>query len=116
MIEGEKWFSSNAKYAAFFLVIAVTDPDKPLTERMSMFVVPAETPGIEILRNVAILGDLDPEDGDHGYVRYNQVRVPLDHMLGEPGRGLQGRPGAARRRPGPPCDAHRRACASARSR
>jgi acyl-CoA dehydrogenase len=89
VIEGEKWFSSNAKYASFYLVIAVTDPDKPLTERMSMFVVPAETPGIEILRNVAIVGDPDPENGDHGYVRYNRVRIPFDHMLGERGGGFK---------------------------
>jgi acyl-CoA dehydrogenase len=89
VIEGEKWFSSNAKFAAFYLVIAVTDPGKPLTERMSMFIVPAETPGIEIVRNVAILGDTDPENGDHGHVRYNRVRIPLDHMLGGQGEGFK---------------------------
>ena len=89
VIDGEKWFSSNAKFASFLLVIAVTDPDKPLTERMSMFIVPAETPGIEIIRNVAIAGDSDPEDGHHGHIRYNQVRIPLDHMLGERGGGFK---------------------------
>lgn len=89
VIEGEKWFSSNAKLASFLLVIAVTDPDKPLTERMSMFIVPAETPGIDILRNVAIAGESDPEDGHHAHIRYNQVRVPLDHMLGERGGGFK---------------------------
>jgi acyl-CoA dehydrogenase len=114
VIEGEKWFSSNAKYAAFFLVIAVTDPDKPLTERMSMFVVPAETPGIEIIRNVAILGDTDPENGDHGHVRYNQVRIPLDHMLGDPGEGFRWRrPGSAAAGSTTPCAPS--GCASARS-
>lgn len=89
VIEGEKWFSSNARFAAFLLVIAVTDPDKPLTERMSMFIVPAETPGIEIIRNVAIAGDFDPENGHHAHIRYNRVRVPLDHMLGERGGGFR---------------------------
>jgi acyl-CoA dehydrogenase len=89
VIEGEKWFSSNAKFAEFLLVIAVTDPDAPLTERMSMFIVPADTPGLEILRNVAIAGDRDPEDGHHAHIRYNRVRVPLDHMLGKPGEGFK---------------------------
>jgi len=89
VLEGEKWFSSNAKFAAFLLVIAVTDADKPLTERMSMFIVPTETPGIEILRNVAIAGDTDPENGHHAHIRYNQVRIPLDHMLGERGGGFK---------------------------
>jgi acyl-CoA dehydrogenase len=89
VIEGEKWFSSNAKFAEFLLVIAATDPDAPLTTRMSMFIVPAKTPGIEILRNVAIAGDRDPEDGHHAHIRYNKVRVPLDHMLGKPGEGFK---------------------------
>ena len=89
VIEGEKWFSSNAKLAAFLLVICVTDPDKPLTERMSMFIVPTETPGINILRNVAIAGDVDPENGHHAHIRYEKVRVPLDHMLGERGGGFR---------------------------
>jgi acyl-CoA dehydrogenase len=89
VIEGEKWFSSNAKYAEFLLVIAATDMDAPLTSRMSMFIVPTSTPGIEILRNVAIIGESDPEDGHHAHIRYNQVRVPLDHMLGGPGEGFK---------------------------
>ena len=89
VIEGEKWFSSNAKFATFLLVIAVTDPEAPLTERMSMFVVPADAPGIEILRNVAIVGDTDAEDGHHAHIRYDRVRVPLDHMLGKPGEGFK---------------------------
>ena len=89
VIEGEKWFSSNAKLAAFLLVICVTDPDKPLTERMSMFIVPTETPGINILRNVAIAGDVDPENGHHAHIRYEIVRIPLDHMLGERGGGFK---------------------------
>jgi acyl-CoA dehydrogenase len=89
VIEGEKWFSSNARYASFMLVIAVTDPSAKLTERMSMFIVPAETPGFEIIRNVAIVGEPDPDDGAQCHVRYNKVRVPLDHMLGKPGEGFK---------------------------
>lgn len=89
VIEGEKWFSSNAKFATFLLVIAVTNPQAPLTERMSMFIVPTDTPGIQILRNVAIIGDTDPEDGHHAHIRYDKVRVPLDHMLGQPGEGFK---------------------------
>lgn len=89
VIEGEKWFSSNAKLATFLLVICVTDPDAPLTERMSMFIVPAETPGIEFIRNVAIAGESPYEEGAHGHIRYNKVRVPLDHMLGKVGEGFK---------------------------
>ncbi|MGL5839304.1 MAG: acyl-CoA dehydrogenase family protein [Sphingorhabdus sp.] len=88
-IEGEKWFASNAGFASFLLVIAVTDPDAPLTQRMSMFIVPKETPGIELLRNVAIITDTDPDNGHHAHLRYNKVRVPTDHMLGGPGEGFK---------------------------
>jgi len=90
VIEGEKWFSSNAKYAAFFIVMAVTDPDASPSRRMSMLVVPAETPGINILRNVGLFEEtLGHEEGIHGYIRYEKVRVPLDAMLGGPGEGFR---------------------------
>jgi acyl-CoA dehydrogenase len=90
VIDGEKWFSSNARYAAFLIVMAVTDPDAPAHERMSMFIVPAETPGIEILRNVPTMEESEElDEGIHGYIRYNRVRVPLDAMLGGPGEGFK---------------------------
>ncbi|MDB5715812.1 MAG: acyl-CoA dehydrogenase [Sphingomonadales bacterium] len=90
VIEGEKWFSSNARYAAFLIVMAVTDLDAPAHSRMSMIIVPTDTPGIEIVRNVGTIGD-DPahDEGIHGYIRYNKVRVPLDAMLGGPGEGFK---------------------------
>ncbi|MEQ9640334.1 MAG: acyl-CoA dehydrogenase family protein [Alphaproteobacteria bacterium] len=82
VINGEKWFSSNARYAAFLIAMVVTDPDaSDPYRRMSMFIVPADTPGLEIIRNVGI----HENDGSHGYVRYKDVRVPADHMLGERG-------------------------------
>ncbi len=84
VITGEKWFSSNARFAEFLIVMAVTDPDNPPYQQMSMFIVPKATPGVDIVRNVA-LGYHREEDGTHAYIRYNEVRVPKDHMLG--GRG-----------------------------
>lgn len=88
VISGEKWFISNARYAAFHIVMAVTNPENPPHERMSMFIVDARTPGIEIIRNCAVFGE-PPEEGSHAYIRYNDVRVPLDAMLGEPGGGFR---------------------------
>jgi acyl-CoA dehydrogenase len=90
VIDGEKWFSSNARYAAFFIVMAVTDPEASPSRRMSMFIVPAETRGINILRNVGLGGvPLSDPHGDHAYMRYEKVRVPLDAMLGGPGDGFK---------------------------
>ncbi len=90
VIEGEKWFSSNARYAAFLIVMAVTDPGAPPAERMSMFIVPSETPGVSVLRNVPTMAESEALDtGIHGYIRYEQVRVPLEAMLGGAGEGFQ---------------------------
>jgi len=90
VIEGEKWFSSNARYAAFLIIMAVTNPEASNSGKMSMFIVPTDTPGIEIVRNVGVIDEDPTEDhGIHGYMRYNKVRVPLDAMLGGPGEGFK---------------------------
>ena len=82
VINGEKWFASNARFASFFIIMAVTDPEASPYRRMSMFIVPADTPGIEILRNYGFYGE--PDD-THAHVRWSGVRVPVDSMLGEQG-------------------------------
>jgi len=87
VIDGEKWFSSHARFASFLIVMAVTDPDAPSHRRMSAFVVPAATPGINIVRNVGVSGH-DEHEGTHAYIRYEGVRVPADHLLGERGAGF----------------------------
>jgi acyl-CoA dehydrogenase len=87
VINGEKWFSSSARYASFYIVMAVSNPDVSAYQGMSMFIVPAETPGVEIIRNVGVGGE--PEGhGSHGYVRYANVRVPKDHLLGGEGNAF----------------------------
>jgi acyl-CoA dehydrogenase len=87
VINGQKWFSSHARFASFLIVLAVTDPDEPGHRRMSMFVVPIDTPGVEIIRNVGIYGH-PAEDGTHAYMQYTDVRIPADHILGERGGGF----------------------------
>ena len=87
VIEGEKWFSSNLRYAAFAIVMAVTDPDVPVYQGTSMFLVPTDTPGVEIIRNVGLAGEA-PGEGSHAYVHYNQVRVPVDNLLGGEGQAF----------------------------
>jgi acyl-CoA dehydrogenase len=88
VINGEKWFSSNARYASFFIVMAVTDPALGTRGGMSMFIVPAETPGIEIIRNVGV-GTESEDTASHAYMRYNDVRVPHDHLLGAEGAAFE---------------------------
>lgn len=88
VIEGEKWYSSNARYAAFLIVMAVSEPEAAPHSRMSMFIVPAETPGIVIKRNVGGMNDTEDE-GSHAHILYDRVRVPLDAMLGKPGEAFK---------------------------
>ncbi|KFX61937.1 acyl-CoA dehydrogenase family protein [Paraburkholderia fungorum] len=85
VISGQKWFASNARFADFFIVMAITDPDVSAYKGMSMFIVPAGTPGLSILRNV---GMADEPEATHAYLAFDQVRVPADHMLGAPGEAF----------------------------
>jgi acyl-CoA dehydrogenase len=82
VINGDKWFASNARFASFFIIMAVTDPNAPPYRRMSMFIVPADTPGIDIVRNYGFYGE--PQD-THAHLRWHNVRVPAENMLGEQG-------------------------------
>lgn len=88
VLNGEKWFSSHANFASFLLVLAVTDPAATRHRRMSMFVVPSDTPGVEIIRGVSVWGHHE-EEGTHSYVRYQDVELPSELMLGERGAGFE---------------------------
>ncbi|MCC4250855.1 acyl-CoA dehydrogenase family protein [Sphingobium naphthae] len=83
-LAGEKWFATNARYADFLIIMAVTDPDAPPHKRASMFLVPRDTPGIEIVRNVGY----GQTEATHAYLRLTDVRVPADAMLGGRGDGF----------------------------
>jgi acyl-CoA dehydrogenase len=87
VINGWKFFSSNARTAEFLIVMAVTDPDVDAYRGMSMFLVPADTPGVNIVRNLG-LGEEAPEDGSHALIHYEDVRVPADAVLGGEGQAF----------------------------
>jgi acyl-CoA dehydrogenase len=89
VLNGQKWFSSNARYASFLLVLAVTDPSAPIQNRMSMFIVPRETAGLRTIRNVPYMGERpELDEATEGYLQYEDAAVPLDHLLGQEGRGF----------------------------
>jgi acyl-CoA dehydrogenase len=87
VLNGEKWFASNARFASVFLVLAITDPEVDVHEGMSMFILPAGTPGLEIVRNVGI-GQEPVELGTHAYLRLHDVRLPGDGLIGSEGLGF----------------------------
>ncbi|MCY4036313.1 MAG: acyl-CoA dehydrogenase family protein [bacterium] len=89
VISGEKWFTSNFKYATFMIVMVITDPDVPVHRGSSMFLVPTDTPGIEVVANVGVGMNESLGDGDHAYLRFNEVRVPAESLLGDEGSGFK---------------------------
>jgi alkylation response protein AidB-like acyl-CoA dehydrogenase len=89
VIDGHKWFSSSAEGAAFGIVMAVTDPEAPPHRRTSQILVPVETPGFELVRPIPVMGHRGRGWSTHCEVRYTGVRVPRNHVLGEPGDGFR---------------------------
>jgi acyl-CoA dehydrogenase len=89
VIDGHKWFSSGADGAAFGIVMAVTDPDAPAHGRASQIVLPADTPGVDVVRPVPVMGHAGSGWSTHCEVWYRDVRVPVENVLGEPGDGFR---------------------------
>src|SRR5512139_810200 len=87
VINGWKFFSSNARTASFLIVMAVTDPDASPYKGMSMFLVPAGTPGVNIVRNVGLYGE-PLNEGSHALIHYEDVRVPAQALLGGEGQAF----------------------------
>jgi alkylation response protein AidB-like acyl-CoA dehydrogenase len=94
VINGHKWFTSGAIGATFAIAMVVTDPDAEPHRRMSQIIVPTDTPGFNIIRPVPVMGETD---GAHCEIIYDNVRVPVTNVLGEPGDGFR----IAQRRLGP---------------
>jgi acyl-CoA dehydrogenase len=88
VIDGHKWFTSNGMVADVLIVMAVTDPDAGPHDRASMFVVPADAPGVQRIRNVPVLGGEEPFGYGHAEIVYDGARVPASALLGERGRGF----------------------------
>ena len=88
VIDGHKWFTSSADGAAFAIVMAVTDPSAPPHARASMIIVPTDSPGYELARNIPIMGDPGGGYASHGEIWYRDVRVPQANRLGPEGAGF----------------------------
>jgi acyl-CoA dehydrogenase len=88
VINGQKWFTSSADGAAFAIVMAVTSPDAPPYRRASMILVPTDTPGFDLVRNVSVMGHAGHGHASHGEVLYHSCRVPRANLLGPEGGGF----------------------------
>jgi acyl-CoA dehydrogenase len=100
VINGRKWWSSGANdpRCKVFIFMGKTDPTAPRHNQQSMIVVPRDTPGVSIVRNLPVFGYDDAPHG-HGETHFKDVRVPVSHILLGEGRGFeiaQGRLGPGR--------------------
>ncbi|TFF25330.1 acyl-CoA dehydrogenase [Jiella endophytica] len=101
VLNGEKWWASGAgdpRCAIYIVMVRSGGEDQPKHRRHSMLLVPAETPGIEVLRAMQVYGDDDAPHG-HMHIRFTDVRVPRSAMILGEGRGFeiaQGRLGPGR--------------------
>jgi acyl-CoA dehydrogenase len=88
VIDGHKWFSSGAQGAAFGIVMAVTDPGADPHARATQIIVPADTPGVDLVRPITVMGHTGRGWTTHCEVRYTNVRVPITNTLGGEGAGF----------------------------
>ena len=97
IINGHKWLNSNGEVADFFIIMAVTNSDAHPYQGCTQFLAPRETPGINILRDVPVMGSKD--FGGHVEIRFDNLRLPESAILGGEGQGFmlaQSRLGPAR--------------------
>jgi acyl-CoA dehydrogenase len=91
VINGHKWFTTNGSVADFLIVMAVTNPDVHPYQGSSMIIVPVDSPGVEIVRDVATMEDPGTSYGrfgNHAEIRYADVRVPVENLVGREGSGF----------------------------
>lgn len=93
VINGHKWYTSNGSVADFLIVMAVTNPEVHPYQGCSMLVVPTDTDGVEIVRDVPNMHHpyktpFARQPPGHAEIRYNDARVPKENLIGNPGDGF----------------------------
>jgi alkylation response protein AidB-like acyl-CoA dehydrogenase len=89
VIDGHKWFASSADGSSFAIVMALTDPDaESRYGRASQIVVPTDTPGFRIVRNIPVMGETGEGYFSHAEVAFEDCRVPAANLIGRRGEGF----------------------------
>lgn len=88
VINGHKWFTSAADGANFAIVMAVTNREEQLHKRASQIIVPLDTPGFTLVRNIPVMGETGSGYFSHAEVRFENCRVPQSNLLGKEGEGF----------------------------
>jgi acyl-CoA dehydrogenase len=88
IINGRKWFTTGADGASFCIVMAVTNPDAAPHKRASQIIVPTNTEGYRLVRNISIMGEEGDSWNSHAEVEFVNCRVPLQNLIGTEGAGF----------------------------
>jgi acyl-CoA dehydrogenase len=88
VLNGRKWWTTNALHPnlRILIVMGKTNPDAPAYQQQSMVLVPSDTPGLKVLRNLPVFGYHDHEG--HGEVEFTDVRVPAENIIAGEGQGF----------------------------
>lgn len=90
VLNGRKWFTSSADGAAFAIVMCITNPEESNPyKRASMIIVPTNTPGFKLERNISVMGHEGEGWMSHAEISYTDVRVPVTNRIGEEGGGFR---------------------------
>jgi alkylation response protein AidB-like acyl-CoA dehydrogenase len=88
VINGQKWYTTAADGAEFAVVMAITNPEAPPHQRASMIIVPTDTPGFDLVRNISVMGHSGEDWASHAEILYHSCRVPQSNLLGSEGHGF----------------------------
>ena len=89
VINGRKWWTTGAMdpRCQILIVMGVTDPDADSNHRQSMVLVPINTPGVRIVRNLSVFGYVDQHG--HAEILFENVKVPATNLIGAQGSGFE---------------------------
>ena len=88
IINGHKWYTTGADGSHFSIVMAITNPDAPVYAQASMIIVPTDTPGFNLVRNIPVMGHCGSDYSSHGEILFQSCRVPQTNLLGPEGMGF----------------------------
>ena len=88
IINGHKWYTSSAEGASFAIVMAITNPEANPYFQASMIIVPTDTPGYNLVRNIPVMGHEGSDYASHAEILYQSCRVPQSNLLGPEGHGF----------------------------
>ena len=88
VVNGHKWYTTGADGSSFAIAMVVTHPDAPPYLRASMIIVPTDTPGFNLVRNIPVMGHAGSDYASHGEVLFQNCRVPKQNLLGGAGFGF----------------------------